>query len=603
MNIFTNYHFNFYAVPVGFAAISVLAVGLIVFLQNTRSNTSLFFALSCFSVFLWLSGYSIAYLSKDAATAVFWFKNYAQIGIVTIAPNIYFFVKALTKSLENKKRLIIFIYSLALIFYLLGYSPDFFTGVTKYFWGWYSSFGHLAYFFLAYFLVLMLAALRDLWLSQGKMKLAIENKRIKVVFIAILLGYTAGLDFLPAFKIGLYPFGYFIIFMWLSLIGYAIVRYKLMILTPEVVAEHVISIIPDFLILVDREGKIIMVNRAIEKAIGYKKEELIKKPVEVIISQKDVAELLFSELEKKETVTNLETTYRSKDGKEIPVIYSGSVIRNDVGDIAGFVVTALDITERKRSEEELKIAYEKLRKTQEQLLQNAKMASLGQLAGGIAHEVNNPLSGVMNNIQILKMMLESGTAIDYKQLKDICGVVESSALRCKLIVKSLLDFSHAAKGMFKPVQLNIVISQILGVLGKEMELDNVTIQTEYQPVMPDIQGDPQLLQQMIAGLLMNARWAINERHDKTARIIIIRTWSNPNENMAYLSVSDNGIGMPQENIPRIFEPFFTTKEVGEGTGLGLALIYKIVENHNATIKVESQVGMGTTFIISFPLGR
>ncbi|MFA5144325.1 MAG: PAS domain S-box protein [Candidatus Omnitrophota bacterium] len=186
------------------------------------------------------------------------------------------------------------------------------------------------------------------------MELSIENKRIKIVFSAILIGYAAALDFIPTFKIGLYPFGYINIFVWIACMGYAVARYKLMILTPALVADQVVSLIPDFLILVDREGKITMANRAIAAALGYKEGELIKKPVETVMPQKNAVKLLLSDLGENGIIANVETAYRSKDGKEIPVIFSRTAIRNDAGDVAGFVVTALDITERKETEDRLR---------------------------------------------------------------------------------------------------------------------------------------------------------------------------------------------------------------------------------------------------------
>jgi len=361
MSILADYYFNPYAIPTSITAIFVLIMGTTVFLQNARSDVNFFFALACLSIFIWLSGYSIIYLSRESAVALSWYKYYAQIGLFAILPNIYSFVRTLKKPLKSQKRLLISVYLITAIFCLLGLSNGFVTGMTKYFWGWYPLFGPLSYPFMAFFLLLMTLAFCDLWLSQGKMGSKIENKRIKIVFIATMCGYIAALDFLPVFKIGLYPFGYINIFVWISFMSYAVLRYRLMRLTSAVAAEQIISIIPDFLILIDKKGKIIVVNRAIEEALGYKKEELINKPIETVIPQPDTAKILFSDLEKKETVTNLEAIYKSKDGNEIPVSFSRSVLRDDVGDIAGFVITALDITERKKAREELKDSEERLR--------------------------------------------------------------------------------------------------------------------------------------------------------------------------------------------------------------------------------------------------
>jgi two-component system NtrC family sensor kinase len=187
---------------------------------------------------------------------------------------------------------------------------------------------------------------------------------------------------------------------------------------------------------------------------------------------------------------------------------------------------------------------------------------------------------------------------DFKELLD---TIEESATRCKKITQSLLDFTHAAKGKFSPFLLSEIAEKTIDLVSQELKLQNITFQKEFQPGLPQVQGDSQLLQQVIYGLIANAKWAI-EKKSKEGGTITIKTWHEPEpeSKIVILSVADTGIGIPEENMPKLFTPFFTTKDVGEGTGLGLALFYNIIKSHNGEIKVESQINLGTTFTISLP---
>ncbi|MDD5255572.1 MAG: PAS domain S-box protein [Candidatus Omnitrophica bacterium] len=258
-----------------------------------------------------------------------------------------------------------------------------------------------------------------------------------------------------------------------------------------------------------------------------------------------------------------------------------------------------DITERKRAEEEIKRAYQELKATQAQLIQSNKMSALGQLAGGLAHELNNPLTGVLNNVQLIKM--EAGERKDFSldDFKELMDAVENSALRCKNITQSLLEFTHAAKGEFQEQSLNELVKKTIALVAQELKLSNVIFREDLQPGLPSVKGDSQLLQQVLYGLIANAHWAIMKKEGEEG-VITVKTRHDPLGKTVHVSVSDTGIGIPEENLPRLFTPFFTTKDVGEGTGLGLALFYNIIKTHGGDITVESREGAGATFTVSLP---
>jgi len=233
------------------------------------------------------------------------------------------------------------------------------------------------------------------------------------------------------------------------------------------------------------------------------------------------------------------------------------------------------------------------------LIQSAKLASLGQLSAGVAHEINNPLVGVLNNVQLLKLMLEEKREIPSDELKEILVSIEEAGLRCKKIVQNMLSFSRASTKAFEQVSLNDIVENTVGLIENEYKLQNVSIEKKLNPQIPLILGDRQLLQQMLLDLLNNSLWAIKKKGNSGT--ITLTTDYEVENKIVVLLISDTGIGIPKENLEHIFEPFFTTKEIGEGTGLGLAIVYDIIKRHSGTIEVESQVNVGTTFRIKFPV--
>lgn len=241
-----------------------------------------------------------------------------------------------------------------------------------------------------------------------------------------------------------------------------------------------------------------------------------------------------------------------------------------------------------------------LEETKAQMYQSGKMAAVGQLASSVVHEINNPLTGVLNNAQLLKMILAEKNDFRPEEVRQILDVIEDSALRCVRMTRSLLDFSRAASSKFQPVSLNEAVDKVIAIVDSEMRPHNILIEKHLQPGLPQVQADTQLIQQVIFDMINNARYAIEKKHQKEGGLISIKTRYDQTKDVIELSISDNGIGIPKENMDKLFTPFFTTKPIGEGTGLGLSIIYDIITKHRGTIEVESEPGEGTTFKVSLP---
>jgi len=243
---------------------------------------------------------------------------------------------------------------------------------------------------------------------------------------------------------------------------------------------------------------------------------------------------------------------------------------------------SLDVKVKERTKE--------LMDTQEQLIHSEKMATIGTLAGGVAHEINNPLGAILTNTQMLLREIKD------KDKRESLELIEESTRRCRDITQSLLRYSRKPEvGEFKPIDLNKVISDSCNLLQHQLEKENIKIELEYGDI-PHIKGNANELQQVFTNLILNAGDAIK----KTGKPGKITIRTSQEGKFIVSNVIDNGIGIPEENIKRIFDPFFTTKDVGEGTGLGLSIAYKIIEKHKGEIDVSSKVGKGTTFTIKLP---
>ncbi len=439
---------------------------------------------------------------------------------------------------------------------------------------------------------------------------------------------------------------------------------------------------PESVIATDSEGRIKYANPGTERMFGYTKEELLDKELEILTTEL-YRERIQNEIFRAASggrIWNGELLNRRKDGKLFYVSASVSQMVDPEGDFLALVWFQRDITQTKRYQEEmikieqekaetlrilhenetainrslnkakrelqeknlelekrthelegekkrLKEAYGKLNQIQAQLIQSEKLASLGQLAAGVAHELNNPIGFVHSNlgtldeyVQDLKKLL-----IKYAELEQIldsqehCGeflsritlfkkeidlnhilgdfdklISESKEVthRVKRIVQNLKNFSYMDKGELQLADVNQGIESTLNIIWNELKYKTNVVK-EYGDI-PKIECFPQQLNQVFMNLLVNAAQAI-----ETKGVIRIKTYQRDKE--VVVEISDSGAGISKENLKHIFEPFFTTKEVGKGTGLGLSVVYGIIQNHKGRIEVESEINKGSTFRVILPV--
>ncbi len=472
--------------------------------------------------------------------------------------------------------------------------------------------------------------------------------------------------------------------------------------------NNIIKSMIDTLIVLNPDGTIRTVNKATLDLLGYEEDELVGKTKDVFCPEEGAETSSMQELIQKGVLTGVEKMYVAKNGRMIPMLLSGSVMRDAEGTMQGIVCVALDITERKRAEEEIRRSEERYRRLVEnapeviycvakesgaftainpafekitgwsvndwigksfvplihpddvplakerffkviegspmppaemrilsksgeylvgeftsvpqiehgsivgefgiarditerkkaekekeklhaQLMQQSKLAAVGQLAGGVAHEINNPIGVILGFAQSLVKRIKDDDPFAMP-LKSI----EREAARCKRLVGDLLTFSRVGKSQAEGMDVNKAIDETLSLVEAKAKMRSIQLARNYQQDLPPLMANRNQLQQVVMNLCNNALDAMP--NGGTLTITTLRSGTHFS-----IQVQDTGDGMTEEVKQRIFEPFFTTKEVGKGTGLGLSLCYEIIQRHNGTIEVESEVSRGTQFTVKLPL--
>jgi signal transduction histidine kinase len=265
----------------------------------------------------------------------------------------------------------------------------------------------------------------------------------------------------------------------------------------------------------------------------------------------------------------------------------------------------LEIQKRKQTEEELKEAYARLKETQSQLIQVEKMASLGQMTAGVAHEINNPLAVISGETEMLLRDKDKDEGT-----KDTSKIIMEQVGRIKDIVRILLDYSHKREFKLGPVNINDVLVKSLSLLKYQTKIDHIEVINELDSSLPRLAGDTNQLHEVFLNIMLNAVQAmegggklnIKTYRDKIGKDSIRKSHVfKLNQEIAVVEFKDTGKGMDEVALRRLFDPFFTNKE--KSTGLGLFICYGIIESHHGTIEANSKLGEGSTFIVKMPIPR
>jgi two-component system NtrC family sensor kinase len=344
------------------------------------------------------------------------------------------------------------------------------------------------------------------------------------------------------------------------------------------------------IIAADRHGKILTMNPAAEELTGYSLKEargrITTEDLYLPGQAREVMKVLRSESKGgKGKLQPVRQTLMSAQGEEIPVELTAAIIYEN-GQEAATVGLFNDLREKIQHEQAMREMVQRISRAE-------KMASLGQLAAGVAHEINNPLTGIIFYADLLLKSLEEE---DPRRQSLTC--MYEDAKRCGKIIKNLLAYSRQEAHSKEILHVNTLLEHSLDLIRDPKFFMGIQIKKELSEDMMLIEGDRDQLGQVIVNLVLNAVDAMNQKGTMT-----LRTYRNKPAQKVYIEVSDTGRGISEENLPLIFDPFFTTKAPGKGTGLGLSTAYGIVEENQGRIWVKETSPEGTTFVVELPLYR
>lgn len=352
--------------------------------------------------------------------------------------------------------------------------------------------------------------------------------------------------------------------------------------------ENLINSIEDEIMVIDRDFRVVTANDSLLSRVEKKKGEVLgRKCYEVAYRSLDPCALSHMACPAQETFEMGRSSQAIHvyplEEEERQVEIHASPVRDEKGQVYQVVEVFRDITERKKLEE--------------RLVQSERLISLGKLAASVAHEINNPLTGILTYIKLMLMRLEKHP-LPIPSLEDFkvyLTTIGEETARCGRIVLGLLDFSRQSEYNPRPVDVNEIVNKSLQLLDHKIKHEEIKVVKELTPALV-IQGDFNQLQQVFINIILNATQAIPNKG-----VVRVKTQPSPNERFAEIRIEDTGCGIPREHLKKVFDPFFTTKDGGKGLGLGLSVAYGIVARHGGSIRVDSKVGEGSVFTVQLPL--
>ena len=354
-------------------------------------------------------------------------------------------------------------------------------------------------------------------------------------------------------------------------------------------AQQYLNIAGVIIVAINDDGIVSLINKRGCDALGYTEEEIIDKSwFDLCVPESDREERkdTFKKVMagKIEEVEDYENSIITKSGEERIIAWHNTTLTDEEGHTIGTLSSGEDITKRKQTEEEL--------------IRSEKLASLGQLAASVAHEVNNPLAGVLVYINLLLKKYKE-KKLQTEKSEEQLFKIEKEVDRTTRIIRNLLDFSRQSEPNIRPVEINKVVEAALQLVGHQISLENIKLEKQLDEQLPFVLADFDKIQQVLINIIMNAIQAMPDGGSLTIKTSVADgiEIGETLKKTVRIDITDTGEGISKENLGKLFTPFFTTKEKGKGVGLGLPVVHGIIEQHKGKIEVNSEPDEGTTFSI------
>jgi PAS domain S-box-containing protein len=354
-------------------------------------------------------------------------------------------------------------------------------------------------------------------------------------------------------------------------------------------AQQYLNIAGVIIVAINKEGIVSLINRKGCDVLGYSEKEIIGKnwfdlcvPERDRNKRKEIFEKVMAGEEKEaESYENIIVT---KSGEERIIEWHNTTLTDDKDDIIGTLSSGEDITRRKQTEEEL--------------IRSEKLASLGQLAASVAHEVNNPLAGILVYVKLLLKKYKEEKLQTEKSQEQLLKM-ERELDRTTRIIRNLLDFSRQTEPNMRAIDINQVIEAALSLVENQINLENLSLEMQLGSNLPLVFADFDKIQQVLINIILNATQAMPEGGKLTISTSFAEDIEidEARKNTVRIDIMDTGVGILKENLSKLFTPFFTTKGKGKGVGLGLSVVHGIIGKHKGKIEVDSEPEVGTTFSV------
>lgn len=354
------------------------------------------------------------------------------------------------------------------------------------------------------------------------------------------------------------------------------------LLTAKAYTDNIIRSMSNSLLVINKDQTIRAANEATYDLLGYTRDELIGKPFSMIFAEGYYSGIGLDDLINKGFTRNIETTYLSKYGEKIRMLFTASVIFNEKGKFEGIVCVAQDIT------------------MQTETLRAGHLASIGELAAGVAHEINNPINSIINFSQIMIDEVSRGDV----PTAEIPELIIKEGDRVAHIVSSLLSFARENEKDKKPVDVRDVLDEVLALTETQIIKDGINLTVDFPKGLNKVLADFQQLEQVFLNIVNNSRFALNQKYPKAhpRKNFVINGIEETIDDTDYIEVTflDYGTGIPASIIDKIYNPFFSTKPAGIGTGLGLAISHGIITDHGGRLAIKSSYGEHTKVTVLLP---